>query len=164
MGYLIDGPLSSEIAEPLRASYGWLMELSPPTLTLAIFANNSLKTLAALLLGVIIAIPPLLFILLNGILLGLISFETVKMHGVTVLLAGIVPHGILEVPAAIISASLGVQLGLTVIHRLRGCDTGLKRALYVYLLTYASRVLPLLLAAAIVEVFVTPLVLNLVKV
>ena len=46
--------------------------LPKPQLAVAIFLNNSVKTLAAILLGLAIGIVPTLFLLVNGVVLGVV--------------------------------------------------------------------------------------------
>ena len=78
-------------------------------------------------------------------------------------LLGILPHGIFELTALILSAAMGLYLCSTVTNSLRKKQTGVLRPalrrccqiLYLW-------VLPLLFMAALVETYITPILFNLV--
>jgi stage II sporulation protein M len=70
----------------------------------------------------------------------------------------IVPHGIFELPAIFLGTSIGLKLGLHPFRRLAGkADTTLLSELSYGLRLFFRLILPLLLLAAAIEVFVTPL-------
>lgn len=68
----------------------------------------------------------------------------------TVFLA-IVPHGIFELPAFLLSAAIGLRLGREVLKR-KG-ERHLKKELWNGLRMYLILILPLLLIAALIESF-----------
>ncbi len=75
------------------------------------------------------------------------------------LLAGLVlPHGILEIPAAVLAGAAILQLGLAGLSLQKGSSIGASwlEALGKWARLSLGLVLPLILAAAAVEVFVTP--------
>jgi len=74
--------------------------------------------------------------------------------------AFVLPHGLLEVPAASIATALAVRLGATVISPPRGMivTEGWLSALADFIKVFAALVLPLLALAAAIEVYLTPLV------
>lgn len=75
-----------------------------------------------------------------------------------VLLALVAPHGVLEVPAAILAGAAILHLGMVGISPPRGRSLGENwlTALAAWVRVTLGLVVPLLLAAAAVEVFVTP--------
>jgi len=160
-GYLADGAYSSKTVSLIGEQLSFVVNLPPPMLTAAIFANNLVKTMAAMLLGVLLGLPSLLFIWVNGFILGLIGFEAVQRKGIIYLMAGVTPHGVFELPAAILSAALGLKLGALTLARLRGVREPLKPHLSLCFKTYFTVIAPLLAFAAVVEVYVTPLILSL---
>ena len=129
-----------------------LMVLEEWQLVLFIFLNNSVKILAAILLGTLLSIFPIFFLLLNGYLIGLIA----QHFGLALVLAGIVPHGIFEIPALLLGAGAGIHLGWIVFKR-RDC---LKDELIQALWLFLKVIVPLLLIASLVEVFLTPHILD----
>ena len=81
-----------------------------------IFQNNFKTALTMLLLGSIIFVLPMITLFLNGLLVGYVLKAT-ALAGVSaskVFIVGILPHGILELPAILIAGGIGIFLGLNV--------------------------------------------------
>lgn len=76
-----------------------------------IFQRNITAAALTISLGIIYKYLPLLIIVFNGIIFGIIlsSFSELKI-GLLGFLFSVVPHGIFEIPAFIISGALGVSL------------------------------------------------------
>jgi len=160
IGYRSAHALEALLGE-LKRFFGPLQDLPPHLLAVVIFANNFSKTLFfAVLLGTLIAIPPILFVLLNGIVVGLTSYFTVEEKGLLFLMAGVLPHGAFEIPALLLSCALGMEIGVAVCEKALGRDVSVKNAMIACLRTYLKVVVPLLFVAALVEAYVTPLVLQ----
>jgi uncharacterized membrane protein SpoIIM required for sporulation len=70
----------------------------------------------------------------------------------------IVPHGIVELPAAFIATGLALRLGATVVSRPSGMtlSQGVLLALADFIKVFVFLVLPMLIVAAMLEVWVTP--------
>jgi stage II sporulation protein M len=77
------------------------------------------------------------------------------------MLAAIVPHGIFELPAVLVSASLGLMLGRAVMLELTGKGDASAQALILGRL-FVRYVVPFVAFAACIEAFITPAVLQLV--
>lgn len=123
-----------------------------------IFLNNAVKALLVLLLGFFFGIVPIFFIFTNGQLVGLL-LGIAQLNGEgTLALLGLLPHGIFEIPALVISAGYGLWLGgcffRLIVHK-EPFSPQLKFALK----KYWQVVVPLLLVAAVIETIVTPLVI-----
>ena len=127
--------------------------------------NNLVASLTVMLLGVIMGIPTLLGLFSNGALLGGVM-AALASEGIPVfpfILLGIVPHGIFELPAFFISAAFGLKVGYHLIFPLPGKKRG--ESLVTIWREYWSvfpLILKLLVLAAILEVLVTPHLLNLI--
>ena len=80
----------------------------------------------------------------------------------SVFLAGILPHGVFELPALAIAAALGFTLCLTLAKKiLRAPGTPLMKDLASDVLRTLLLILfPLVLVAALMEAYVTPLVMG----
>ncbi|NHW44698.1 MAG: stage II sporulation protein M, partial [Candidatus Verstraetearchaeota archaeon] len=65
-----------------------------------------------------------------------------------------------EIPALLLSCALGMEIGMTVCQKALGRDVSLKDTVIASLKTYLKAVVPLLLVAALVEAYVTPLVVH----
>lgn len=124
-----------------------------------LFIHNTLVALQMMLLGVIFGAPPLLGLFANGALLGSVA-ATLAREGMPVfslMLLGILPHGVFELPALIISAAFGLKVGFHLIFPLTGKKRG--ESLLTIWREYWSvfpLILKLLILAALLEVLVTP--------
>lgn len=149
------------VARDLAQGFGFVNELSLVGIFFFIFLNNAIKALAVIVLGFLFGIFPILFILINGQMIGVIVAVTAQQAGWGVVLAGLLPHGILELPAIIIAASYGIWLGVCMYRRVRFArpfGNSFRHAIGQYF----RWVLPLLLAAALIETFITPAIMQLV--
>lgn len=85
-----------------------------------IFINNVTKSLAVLALGGFFGLVPAFFLVMNGMMLGYIlsvAAASGQAWGI-ILLRGILPHGIIELPVIIIAAAYGLQFGYFVLRSL----------------------------------------------
>ncbi|WP_248928996.1 stage II sporulation protein M [Paenibacillus hamazuiensis] len=79
-----------------------------------IFWNNVTKSLQIIALGIFFGVIPLFFLLTNGLLLGYIASIQVQKDSLLLLIKGILPHGIIEIPAIILASALGLRLGVLI--------------------------------------------------
>jgi stage II sporulation protein M len=142
----------------LKESFGWIKDLHPIGIMLVIFLNNAIKSLLAIVLGAGFGIIPVIFIGGNGLLLGLVANQVSREQGALFVLAAILPHGIIEIPMILISSGLGLRLGHVMYCSIRGKETDLRSQLMQSLRIYLRIVMPLLFVSAVVETFVTPMV------
>ena len=152
--------LSREFVESLFTQFGFVVNLPHYLIFLIIFLNNSVKSLFAILLGVLL-IPPLFFVIANGLILGIVVGVKSVEIGLMKTLLLIVPHGIIEIPAMIISASYGIELGLTVLKKMRDENVKLSLVFQEKIGKFVRYLLPAFFIAALIETYVTPIVANL---
>lgn len=125
-------------------------------LAAAIFLNNAVKTLVAILLGALLGIVPAFFLLANGVALGVAWTLSSGVRGPWLSLLSLLPHGALELPAVFLGTSIGLMIGLTALKRLtRRGETTLASELVQALRYFCTVIVPLLLAAAVIEAFIT---------
>ena len=123
----------------------------------AIFFNNAVKTLLAIVLGVVFGIVPMIFLLANGIALGVAWSVSAATRGPWISLLSLLPHGILELPAIFLGTSIGLSLGHDGMRRMVGKSETRSGTDMIHGLRYFCTVIvPMLLAAALVEAFITP--------
>jgi stage II sporulation protein M len=96
-------------------------------------------------------------VFINGFVIGLVMrlSQTRGLRAVNIAL-GILPHGIFEVPALLISSAVGLRLGLSLIRpgpggRRKSFVESLREAVFMYVVV----VLPLLVIASVVEILVS---------
>ena len=85
----------------------------------AISINNITASLLFIISGLIIGIPPLLFIAFNGFFVGWIAYSVSRETGLIFVVATMLPHGIIEIPTITFGAAMGMGLGYQLIHQLR---------------------------------------------
>jgi stage II sporulation protein M len=130
--------------------------LSKFELAAAIFVNNALKTLLGIVLGSLFGIIPVIFLLANGIALGVVFSLSAQSRGPWLSLLSILPHGILELPAVFLGTSIGLMVGSHAVKRLFGRAEATSRGELVRgLRFFCTVILPVLLIAALVEAFLT---------
>jgi stage II sporulation protein M len=142
-------------------SYGWLVDESLIVLMLFIFLNNTLICFAGLLLGVFFGICPILLILINGTVIGIISYKAINQYGGLILLAAMAPHGIIEIPMVLLSTSIGLRLGVLTAQKLFTIkDISIKLEVLNAVRFFIILIVPLLFIAAFIETFITSIIVN----
>ncbi len=163
-----NGALFGEIPEGqrkiLQDMAQMVFEGSPLRGIIILFVNNIFASLQVMFLGILLGIPTLLGLFANGALVGYIMKE-LSLGGVALfpfISLGILPHGIFELPAFFISTALGLKLGFHLVFPLPNKKRGesLKYILKEYW-TILPLVVSLLIIAAIIEVLVTPALIQL---
>ena len=81
-----------------------------------IFLNNSIKGVMVIFLGIFLGILPIIFLMVNGMVLGyLVHYLSLQGEGMfEFIVKGLLPHGIIEIPAIIIACAFGLRLGTLV--------------------------------------------------
>lgn len=159
LGYLSPGITSFSFLEQFRELFGFTRDFSSIELLLFIFLNNSVKSFFVILLGTIFGFAPLAFITFNGFVIGFISYELTRYGGMMFIIAGFVPHGIVEIPVFILSTAIGFRMGHELVNRVRG-EGNIRDEMIRGMHIYFSFILPLLFLAAVIEAFVTPAILS----
>lgn len=116
----------------------------------AIVINNITASLVFIVSGLVIAVPPLLFMAFNGFFVGWIAYSASKELGLLLVALTILPHGIIEIPTITFSAAMGMGLGYQLIHQLRKRGS-LKHYIVDSANMFIRRIIPLLIIAAIIE-------------
>ena len=150
IGYALGGNTSAQSFEGVLSNIPDPTESSSIEMFAAILTNNVVASFLFMASGVIGGVPPLMFMAFNGFFIGYISWNAAQVQGLAFVFATILPHGIVEIPTILLSASMGVGLGYSVIHRLLKRE-GLKKYMVTSLSIFVKRIIPLLLFAAGVE-------------
>jgi stage II sporulation protein M len=132
-------------------------------LLLIIFINNAIKTLGIIFLGILLGLPPILFIGLNGFVLGGLGSALEAVNGWRCAVASLIPHGVIEIPVVLLATALGLTVGMESARWLVRKESRVRLQLSDGLKVYLRWILPGLAIAAIIEAFVTPLVIGLVS-
>ncbi len=113
-----------------------------------IFGNNLQAALTAIVLGVVFGLVPLMITLFNGYLIGFVTRYVVAQEGILVLWR-LLPHGILEIPAILISIAFGLKIGFELWKP--NPQKLFKRNFKESLSFFVFVIIPLLFFAAIIE-------------
>lgn len=138
---------------------------------LIVFKSNLYNCTIAILLGIGLGIIPIYITIYNGVLMGtVISYTSKTPNGVVRFIISIIPHGIIEIPIMLISIGIGLRMGCNTFSFLKALlksddkKPDRKRVLIQELkqsaLFYTKWIIPGLLIAAIVETYVTPLIIE----
>lgn len=108
-----------------------------------IIANNIMSSFFSLILGVFLGVFPIGVIIINAYILGFVANKTVAVEGFLVLWR-LLPHGIFEIPAILISISLGIRLGFLLMYNcLKDYNEKIKNFHLVLIMAISLILLPL---------------------
>ncbi len=129
-----------------------------------IFLNNLRATFLVFLAGVVsFSVLGMLVYLINvGLVGGVLGvFQLVGYSPVTLFLAGLLPHGIFEIPALMLASAVVLRMGAVLVTPQTGKSMGqiMLEQLADWLKVFLALVVPLLALAAIIEAYVTPAIL-----
>lgn len=161
-----DQEITDLVLEEMIPLFATIIADNPLLGAALIFMNNMITMAQMLLLGAAAGISPLITLGINGALVGL-TLSTAAREGADMLFMlglGILPHGIFELPAFFICAGLGLKFGY---HCIASPLPGKTRfQSYRFIWKEAISVLPpvviMLITAALIEIYVTPRLLELV--
>ena len=154
------GPLAENV-DSLKKLSDFLLPLPQTSIFVFIFLKNVVAVLVGFALSPFFCLVPAMALVLNGGLLGLVSSSVVQEKSLGFLLAGILPHGIFEIPAFIIGEAAALSFGTAVMLAVVKKE---RRKLLLPNLRQNARYLALavvlLFPAAIIETYVTPLLVR----
>ena len=142
-----------------------LQEADVPASALIIFINNARATFIAIIYGLVPFVRlPVMLLGVNAAVIGLFgAYYLNNNFSMLEYLAGILPHGIFEIPAIIIALACGMYLCRCITENIRSKDKKkgvVGNTLKLTLRVFVFHVIPLLIAAAFVEAYITPIILS----
>ena len=163
IGLAMPTGLTDLLSEELAALGELGARLAPFQIFTAIFilVKNISAVLLSFMLSPILCLFPVMALIFNGLVISFVSAIVVQEKSIGFVLAGLLPHGIIELPAFIIGEAAALSFGTMVMLALfkkeaRGqLPLNLRRNLRYLVITFA-----LFLPAAIIETYVTPLFLS----
>jgi len=82
---------------------------------IVIFINNAVKSIFIIYLGALFGVLPFLFLTVNGMVIGYLLQNVMNEHGgaymLELVIKGLLPHGIIEIPAIIVASAYGLRFG-----------------------------------------------------
>ncbi|MMZ59405.1 hypothetical protein D1872_214380 [compost metagenome] len=93
-----------------------------------IFFNNAIKCVLVIFMGAVFGIVPFIFLIVNGMVLGfVVHLQTDMGRSIyEVVVKGLLPHGVIELPVLIIACAFGLKFGINIMSTI-GTSIGLKR-------------------------------------
>ncbi|GGA04771.1 hypothetical protein GCM10008018_58430 [Paenibacillus marchantiophytorum] len=79
-----------------------------------IFLNNAIKSVIVVFLGLFVGVLPLFMLVANGMILGYVLSLQTNESTLSIVLKGILPHGIIEIPVILLACAYGIKLGMLV--------------------------------------------------
>jgi stage II sporulation protein M len=154
--------LSGEL-DALEEMAGFISPLPQTSLFLFILVKNLSVIAISLLFSPLFCLVPVLILVINGGVIGLVAAIVVKETSFLYLIAGLLPHGILELPALLIGEAFVISFGMAVVQSFSGKEKRgqIKTSLRMNL-KYLVISISLFLGAAVIETYLTPLILNMV--
>ncbi len=166
LGLTTPAGIAGIISEDIQALQEFARGLTPFSLSTAIiiFAKNASAMLISFIFSPIFCLTPILALAANGWIISFISTAVIQEKSLAYLLAGILPHGVFELPALIMAQAAALSFGATLIIALvfkkkRGLLLpNLKKSL-----RYLALASILFVPAAIIETYVTPAIVSLLR-
>ena len=125
-----------------------------------IIGNNVFNGFLWIILGYVFSFPSLYLNALNGFVIGSLSRTLILESSLSFVLVGLLPHGIVEVPTLLLCSAMGMGLGYSLINRLRGRGS-LRVELMKAMRLFITRILPLIILAALIEATISPFLMSL---
>ena len=151
--------LPPEYIEGLKELSRFIIPGSPLTVLFILF-KNVFALLVSFMFSPFLCIIPVLSLAGNGWLIGFISETAVHQKSLVYVLAGVLPHGVFELPAFIIGQAAALSFGSTILLSLSSKWRGRLVADLKRSARYLTIACILLIPAAIIETYVTPLLLT----
>ncbi|HON80969.1 MAG TPA: stage II sporulation protein M [Methanoregulaceae archaeon] len=144
-----------------EAIVGEILDSAPSVLALKLFVNNLQACTFMFLGGASLGLLTAFIILANGVVIGAVAELVRQQQGLLCIAAALVPHGVFEISAFVISGTLGFLLARDLWQEWRGVGDAAASSVAMGK-TFLFVVVPLVAVAAFTEVFITPEILRLV--
>ncbi len=155
---MVQPQIVGEVYEEMGEVVETIEQLPPSLIAAFIFVNNSITLALIMWGGLLFGIIPLFILMGNGLVIGVLMGEAVANGNAGLFFTGVLPHGVLELPAVLIGAGVGLLAGWRLLFN--RSDFKWKEAAKEMLVIFAILAL-VLLVAAVIEVYLTTYLLHL---
>ncbi len=155
-------PVSSVTGEidALSELSSMLFSLPPILIAVFIFLKNATALLFSFALGPLFCVVPVLSLLINGYVISVVSVMVVEEMSLGFVLAALLPHGIIELPALILGEAAALSFGsIVTISLFKREKRELVMPSFRQNLKYLALAIGLMLPAAVIETYITPMFL-----
>lgn len=134
-------------------------------LAVGLFVNNTIACFSLFVTGFLpIFLPAIGIIAMNsaimGVLFAFMSFEGMPIF--PMIMSGIVPHGIFEIPAIALAGALAFYISIGIYKKINNDAYSFKKCITDAFKTFGFVIVPLLVVAAIIEAYITPVIMAIV--
>jgi len=150
MGLLFKNELNDKFLPLIKNIISNTSNLNALELIFFILQNNLQSAVLSIIAGIALGIAPVINAILNGALIGYVLAITANNAGFSSWWR-ILPHGVFELPAILISFSLGTKLGLSFFAKTKNKKQEFIRRFYNSMNVLLTIIIPLLILAAFVE-------------
>jgi len=132
------------IAQPLKERSGFYLFIS-------ILLQNLKASVVTIYSGIFFALMPMLSAVMNGIIIGALPTNPNVSRSLSSLelFICLIPHGIFEIPALLISLAMGIKLGSWPFKKNK--KQFIKGSIKKFTLCFMQLIIPLLIIAALIE-------------
>ena len=146
---------AQDLISLLEEMYSSILKESKLSQILFILLKNGFVSFLAIVLGILFGFFPFVALINNGQILGMLANIVFRNYGVFYFFAGILPHGIIEIPCFLVSSAIGLKIGRTVIKKVLRKEVSIIRELNCGLRFFLV-LLVFLFIAAVIETLITP--------
>jgi stage II sporulation protein M len=158
-GYALLDAIPVESLEGLMPADSPFPDLPDSKIDQALFIMfNNLRVLVIVLLGTVtLGLLSLFSLFVNGLVVGAVVAVVAQQTSWVVILAALVPHGIIELPAFFVASAISFRVTHRAIRYGLGYDETLLTTVERFeLVVYAVVLVAMIVAAAWIEIYVTP--------
>jgi len=153
-GFLAPLPGKMGLFGALKKAFEPFLTLPPWKMFFAILLFNSAESFTVLLSGILFGIVPLIAVATNGYILGATYMFASGSIGYVKAAKEVLPYGVFEILAVLISAAYGLWLGVTFAKRIRQGDmAGFGDRVIHAIKIFFNVAFPLFILAAFIETF-----------
>lgn len=152
--------LAKDALDELVRAFSFLFEFKPFQMGVFLFLNNSIKIFLFMFLGIILTVPTIFFLILNGWMLGYVVGVSFPDLGLAGIFYSVFLHGIFELSGLFLGSAMGFVLGVSIYKEMKNKAfkifplSGSTRRLFVSSLRiFSFIILPLLFIAALIETY-----------
>lgn len=139
---------------------GFIKDQPDYILALFIFFNNASTCFLSIIFGLFFGIFPFIVLILNGFLMGYLAYFAYLERGVAYPILALFPHGVIELTAVFICCALGLRIGVSFFKKITDLYTPIFPEIINALKIFIYVSIPLLLIAAFIEIYITPLLIK----
>lgn len=147
------------VTEILMDKFGPLRDAPQLSVLSYIFINNLSINFLLIAGFFLFGLMPLVILLSNGLVTGLVIGFAFTFDSAQTILYSLLPHGVIEIPVFLYSASVSLWLTWQLIKKIF-FGQPFRPSLVIALKKFVFIILPLTLVAALIETFITPLVVS----